>query len=419
MKKFMYILLIIIVMFINTGNCYAKPKKDYEFAFDVSHFTSPSFNEIMKKIDDKQIQGYWLYINGTYYPKKDDIWTYSSARSTDPNDGDHYVTFYNGDVTKIAFTDDNKAASVYKKIENYWGDIRKSYCEKPKDEYDKNLCNKLTKEVDNTSANNSGDEGKTCDYTFSNIGSGSTISFKIYINKSAEGMSAYSTDIDGRVSDSEPQYIDLQFNNSSSRLYFHEKKVEKIKTDLNTYDKFKDAYLKAYKNKTNVNSSKCPILYLLEDKNKEWYTTLNEELCKKPPIEIYTSGTCQTTSGGETQSITYFEAPNFDDLISGDMTTITCKDIIKENGDLQKILKSIVNIVKILVPIALLVLGTLDIAQAIFAGDESKMKKSQSKFMKRLLIALVIFLIPSVLKVILTIANGIWPIISSDLCGIL
>ena len=64
-------------------------------------------------------------------------------------------------------------------------------------------------------------------------------------------------------------------------------------------------------------------------------------------------------------------------------------------------------------------LGTLDFAKAIFAGSEDNMKKAQSKFIMRVMVAICIFLIPTLIKLILTIASGIWGNISPDFCGIL
>ena len=78
-----------------------------------------------------------------------------------------------------------------------------------------------------------------------------------------------------------------------------------------------------------------------------------------------------------------------------------------------------VNLVKILVPLILLVLGSLDFAKAIFAQDDAAMNKAQKTFIKRLIIAVVIFVIPGLLKVILNIAHGIWPIVDNSLCGII
>lgn len=111
---------------------------------------------------------------------------------------------------------------------------------------------------------------------------------------------------------------------------------------------------------------------------------------------------------------------NFD--VSIDFTKITiesCDDLFNGNSEIVSGLKTIVTVVKILIPIILLVLGSLDFAKAIFSSNEEGIKKAQASFIKRLIIAVVIFLIPSMLKVILNIAYSIWPIIDPELCGII
>lgn len=94
-----------------------------------------------------------------------------------------------------------------------------------------------------------------------------------------------------------------------------------------------------------------------------------------------------------------------------------CADILGTSG--VQLLKTVKNIIFILVPIILLVLGSLDFAQAVFSQSEDGIKKAQQKFIKRLIIAVVIFLIPSILGIVLTIANRVWPNIDSSLCGII
>ena len=94
----------------------------------------------------------------------------------------------------------------------------------------------------------------------------------------------------------------------------------------------------------------------------------------------------------------------------------TCEEVLGE--DLVALLQDLVNIVKIAIPIILIVLGTLDFGKAILSSDENEMKKAQGTFIKRLIIAVAIFLIPSLLGVILDIANNIWGNIDTTLCGI-
>lgn len=95
----------------------------------------------------------------------------------------------------------------------------------------------------------------------------------------------------------------------------------------------------------------------------------------------------------------------------------TCEEILGSSG--VKILKTVKNIIFVVCPIILIVLGTLDFAQAVFAQSEDGIKKAQQKFVMRLITTAVIFLVPSVLQVILNLAHSIWPVIDNSLCGIL
>ena len=95
----------------------------------------------------------------------------------------------------------------------------------------------------------------------------------------------------------------------------------------------------------------------------------------------------------------------------------SCDDVIDTN--LSNILKDMLTLVKIIVPIILIVMGTIDLVQAVFAQDEAGIKKAQGRFIKRLIIAVVIFLLPTFVKVILMAAHSAWSWIDPNLCGIL
>lgn len=95
---------------------------------------------------------------------------------------------------------------------------------------------------------------------------------------------------------------------------------------------------------------------------------------------------------------------------------VDCKGLIGESL-LEKI-KSYLNIIKIAVPIILIGMGIVDFTKAIFSNDEETMKKSQKSFIKRLAIAILIFLAPTIMNLLLQLANKVWPIIKPDSCGI-
>lgn len=102
--------------------------------------------------------------------------------------------------------------------------------------------------------------------------------------------------------------------------------------------------------------------------------------------------------GGETSNL-IISPTHFDD----------CTEVLGE--ETINILKNLVTILKILIPIILNVFGIIDFGSAIFANDEEKMKKAQRKFITRLIVGVIIFLIPSLISLILNLANNIWPTI--------
>lgn len=94
-----------------------------------------------------------------------------------------------------------------------------------------------------------------------------------------------------------------------------------------------------------------------------------------------------------------------------------CSELLGE--DIAGWLNVIWNLVKIGIPIVLIGIGILDFVQSVFSGKEDSMKKSQGKFIKRIIIAVVIFLIPTILELLLNIANSVWDNIGTDICGII
>lgn len=102
----------------------------------------------------------------------------------------------------------------------------------------------------------------------------------------------------------------------------------------------------------------------------------------------------------------------------------TCEQLFGEEEEdreeMISLLKTLVTILRIAVPIMIIGMGIVDMVKAVFATEEQQMKKAQSSLMKRLLIGVAFFFIPSILKLLLTIGAQAWPdVISSDFCGIL
>lgn len=61
---------------------------------------------------------------------------------------------------------------------------------------------------------------------------------------------------------------------------------------------------------------------------------------------------------------------------------------------------SLINLVKVAIPILLVAYGMIDMAKAIMSNDEKQMKESQNKFIKRIIYAVVIFFIVAIVQLV-------------------
>ena len=72
------------------------------------------------------------------------------------------------------------------------------------------------------------------------------------------------------------------------------------------------------------------------------------------------------------------------------------------------IVKAIINVIKWAIPILLIVMGTLDIAKIVISGnqDEKEVKAATKKLTTRVIYAVIIFLIPTIVTGILSLVFG-------------
>ena len=66
-----------------------------------------------------------------------------------------------------------------------------------------------------------------------------------------------------------------------------------------------------------------------------------------------------------------------------------------------------------LAPVLVIILGILDFVKALAAQDDDAMKKAQGKFVKRLIAAVVLFLLPLIIDYVLSVFNLV-----DDTCSI-
>lgn len=58
----------------------------------------------------------------------------------------------------------------------------------------------------------------------------------------------------------------------------------------------------------------------------------------------------------------------------------------------------VINVIQIVVPIALIIFGSIDLLKGIIAGDEKKISAARKPFIQRLISAILVFLIPFIVN---------------------
>lgn len=74
--------------------------------------------------------------------------------------------------------------------------------------------------------------------------------------------------------------------------------------------------------------------------------------------------------------------------------------------DIIWLIQQVFNIVKIVIPIALILFGTIDLGKAIMAGDEKEIKSSTQVLIKRAIAAVAVFLLVTVVLLLTGLVGG-------------
>ena len=84
--------------------------------------------------------------------------------------------------------------------------------------------------------------------------------------------------------------------------------------------------------------------------------------------------------------------------------TYTCGDFTFM-GILPYITSTVVTLIQIVIPIILIIMGMLDLGKAIVQQKEDDIKKGQSAFMKRVIAAVVIYLIVAIVQLVVSVVT--------------
>jgi hypothetical protein len=154
------------------------------------------------------------------------------------------------------------------------------------------------------------------------------------------------------------------------------------------------------------NKFDCPSkLYVIRDESYDW-TESN--------VYSYRISATDDSSGASvlTATATGYTDDYKVDTGGGVVNAITgkpldCSDFIytdKDTKETVNLISELFSIIMIVGPILALVLGGVDFAKATLASDESALKKAGSNFAKRIIAAILLFLLPLIINLVLSIA---------------
>ena len=75
-------------------------------------------------------------------------------------------------------------------------------------------------------------------------------------------------------------------------------------------------------------------------------------------------------------------------------------------GPIISLIKGIFNVIKIIVPIILIVMGAIDLTKAVMASDDKEIKAATSKLIKRTIAAVAVFFIVTLVDVVMQLVSN-------------
>jgi uncharacterized membrane protein YjgN (DUF898 family) len=71
------------------------------------------------------------------------------------------------------------------------------------------------------------------------------------------------------------------------------------------------------------------------------------------------------------------------------------------------LIKAILGLIQFLIPMGLILMGTIDFGKSVFAGSEDEIKKNQQRFIQRLIAAVLVFLVATIVRAVISfVANN-------------
>lgn len=207
-------------------------------------------------------------------------------------------------------------------------------------------------------------------------------------------------------------------------------------TILNWYDDFEDGETgitlnKLYNGSEEANKNPTCPTYLIVRTNEKFssygaFATESLSVAEKFVNESNATGKFKTwylvhknEDGSEITTEQYYSQFVTPGTIIDPNAKITCDELFGDKNDknsIAYIIDLILGYVRIIIPIIIIVLGSLDLAKAVIAGKEDEMKKAQTTFVKRVILGVVIFFVPLLVNLIMELADITWEGMGYSVC---
>lgn len=184
-------------------------------------------------------------------------------------------------------------------------------------------------------------------------------------------------------------------------------------------DKNKSAFLKTYDNNYSLNGMYCPSIFYLVHKN-----TIVLSAKEKKPSDNYKKSNCNEdgyksedhNNKGSREGKTKIDRKGTEkiDKISeievGEEYT-RCDKMISDG--MVKILDDIFLIIQLAIPAILIIMTMIDFTKAIGSSEKEDLNKAFQKFVKRAIVAMAIFLVPTLIDFLMDVTG-----VSDGVCGL-
>lgn len=150
---------------------------------------------------------------------------------------------------------------------------------------------------------------------------------------------------------------------------------------------------------------------LYDSPNAEDYT-VNDKLYCVPVLaktKLLVSLTYDTTIKAQAEisenQIYIYKDSSYKPNNEKDDTDATCGFLGSENSKSVLLLKKVYGYIKILVPVLIVILSIIDFVKAVATGKDDDMKKGINKFAKRIIVAIIIILVPAIIKILIGVSG--------------